>query len=283
MQQVLVYTKRFYEVYDVRPEIQEPKEPVKTKSFKGHVIYSEVSFGYRPERMVLKDISIDIAPGTRVGIVGETGGGKSTLMKLLPRFYDPQKGLITIDGVDVRTMALEDLRSRIGMVFQQPFLFVGSIYDNIICGRGGFKQDQVIAAAKDACANEFITNLPEGYETLVGEKGVTLSGGEQQRIALARLFLLNRPILILDEATSNIDQKTEAQIQEVFRKLAKGRTTFIIAHRLSTVKDADIILVMQNGRIVERGSHLELMEKKEFYFRLYHRTSMTEFPDHGNK
>lgn len=278
MQQVLVYTRRFYEIYDVRSDIREPKTPLKIKQFKGHVVYSGVSFGYQPDRIALKDISIDVAPGTRVAIVGETGGGKSTLMRLLPRFYDPQEGAITIDSVNVRDMSIADLRSRIGMVFQHPFIFVGTIYDNITCGRRGVKRSRVIEAAKAARAHAFIAALPNGYDTLVGEKGVTLSGGEQQRIALARLFLLNRPILILDEATSNIDQKTEAHFQKIFKRLAQGRTTFIIAHRLSTIKDADVILVMHHGSIVERGSHQELLAKKGVYFRLYHRTTRTALP-----
>jgi ABC-type multidrug transport system fused ATPase/permease subunit len=273
IQEVLVHTKRFYDVYDVQPDIQDPVKPVKTGDLAGHVVYSGVSFGYEPDRPVLKDIDLDVPAGTQVAIVGETGGGKSTLMCLLPRFYDPQNGSITIDGVNVRDMSLHDLRSHIGMVMQIPFLFVGTIKENITGGRKGFGQNRVIAAAEAANAHEFIMALPDGYDTHVGEKGVTLSGGEQQRIALARIFLLDRPILILDEATSSVDQKTEALIQEALRRLVRGRTTFIIAHRLSTIQDVDVILVMQGGQIVEKGTHQELMEKGGYYYRLYHKTS----------
>ena len=276
IQKIIVYTNRFYEIYDVKPSIKSPEMPVKIKNFKGHVLYSNVSFGYLPDRLALKNASFDIPPNTSVGIVGETGCGKSTLMKLLPRFYDPHKGAIFIDGVNVKELTIKDLRSLIGMVFQSPFVFAGSIYDNITCGRRGFTRNQVIEAAKKAFAHDFIKKLPNQYSTMVGEKGATLSGGEQQRIALARLFLLNRPILIFDEATSNIDQKMEANIQGIIKKLIKDRTTFIIAHRLSTIKDADIILVMHNGCIVERGSHQELLKKKGYYSRLYLRPSTIE-------
>jgi len=273
IQEVLVHTKRFYDVYDVQPEVRDPVKPVKTGDISGHVAYSGVSFCYEPGRPVLKDIDLDIPTGTQVAIVGETGGGKSTLMNLLPRFYDPQEGSIMIDGVNVRDMSLRDLRSHIGMVMQIPFLFVGTIQENITGGRKGFGESRMIAAAKAANAHDFISALPDGYETHVGEKGMTLSGGEQQRIALARIFLLDRPILILDEATSSVDQKTEALIQEALRRLTRGRTTFIIAHRLSTIRDVDVILVMQDGQIVEKGNHQELMEKEGYYYRLYHKTS----------
>jgi ABC-type bacteriocin/lantibiotic exporter with double-glycine peptidase domain len=269
IQEVLVYTKRFYDVYEVKPDVQEPIRPIKAKAFKGHVIYSGVYFSYNSNKSVLRGVDMDIRPGSKVALVGRTGSGKTTLVSLLPRFYDPQKGVVAIDGVDVREMSLDFLRSCIGIVLQHPFIFVGTVSDNITCGQKGFSQTQVMEAAKAANAHEFISPLPDGYNTAVGERGETLSGGERQRIVIARLFLLNRPILILDEATSNVDQKTEALIPEALRKLSEGRTTFIIAHRASTVQDADKIVVLDKGRIVEQGIHQELMKRKGVYFSLY--------------
>ncbi len=276
IQEVLVYTKRFYDVYDVQPDVRNPIRPVKVKAFQGHVIYSGVHFRYNSNKALLEDIDLDIRPGCRVALVGKTGSGKSTLVSLLPRFYDPQKGVVAIDGVDVRKMSLDFLRSRIGIVMQYPFIFVGTIFDNITCGQKGFLKIQVIEAAKAANAHEFIASMSDGYDTRVGERGETLSGGERQRLAIARLFLLNRPILILDEATSNVDQKTESLIHEALNRLAKGRTTFIIAHRASTVQDADTIVVLDAGRIVEQGTHQELVARKGVYGSLYHRDSIGE-------
>lgn len=273
IQEVLVYTKRFYDVYDLKPDIDEPLRPVKIKNFKGHVVYSKVSFGYQANRMVLKDIDLNIPGGTRVALVGRTGSGKSTLVSLLPRFYDPQKGSVYIDGVDLRDMSLDSLRSHIGIVMQTPFIFVGTISENITCSQKGFSLNQVMEAAKAANAHDFISAMPEGYDTLVGERGETLSGGELQRIAIARVFLLNRPILILDEATSSVDMKTEALIQEALSRLTRGRTTFIIAHRVSTVQDADMIIVLNAGSVVEQGRHQELMARRGVYFRLCQRVT----------
>jgi ABC-type bacteriocin/lantibiotic exporter with double-glycine peptidase domain len=258
IQEVLVYTRRFFEIYDLKSEVKDPQRPVKIKGIEGHVTYSGVSFAYRSGRMVLKDINMDIPAGSRVAIIGETGSGKTTLMHLLPRFYDPKQGTITVDGVDVRQISLCDLRCRIGMVMQNPFLFAGTIYENITCGRRCFNHRAVIEAAKAADAHAFIAALPRGYDTTVGERGATLSGGEQQRIALARVFLLDRPILILDEPMSNIDQKTGASIRRALKRLSRRRTTFIITHQLSTVQDADIIFMMHRGRIVEQGNHSPL-------------------------
>jgi subfamily B ATP-binding cassette protein MsbA len=278
IQEVLIYTKRFYDVYDLVPDIQEPLRPVRIKNFKGHVVYSKVSFGYQANKFILKDINLDIPPGTRVALVGQTGSGKSTLLSLLPRFYDPQKGSVSIDGVEVRDISLDFLRFHIGIVMQSSFIFFGSISENITCGQKGFSKAQIIEAAKAANAHDFISAMPEGYETLVGERGETLSGGERQRIAIARVFLLNRPILILDEATSSVDQKTDAMIHEALTRLTQGRTTFIIAHRLSTIQGADIILVMDKGKIVEQGRHQELMAVGGVYSRLYRRGTIDQGP-----
>jgi ABC-type bacteriocin/lantibiotic exporter with double-glycine peptidase domain len=274
IQEILVYTKRFYDVYDVQPEIQNPIRPVTVNTFRGHVIYSGVHFSYHSNKAVLQNIDLDIKPGSGVALVGKTGSGKSTLVSLLPRFYDPQKGVVAIDGVDVRKMSLDFLRSRIGIVMQHPFIFSGTVFDNITCGRKRFMESQVIEASKAANAHGFIASMPEGYNTRIGERGETLSGGERQRLAIARLFLLNRPILILDEATSSVDQKTESLIHEALNRLTEGRTTFIIAHRASTVQDADTIVVLDAGRIAERGTHQELMGKKGAYGKLYHRDSI---------
>lgn len=269
IQEVLVHTKRFYDVYDVQPEIQDPVKPIAINRVDGHVVFSRVTFGYEPDRPVIRDVDLDIAAGKRVAIVGETGSGKSTLVSLIPRFYDPQSGSITIDGIDIGDMSLDDLRSQIGLVMQMPHLFVGTLEDNITCGRKGFDKKDVIAAARSANCHDFISALPDGYHTAVGEKGVTLSGGELQRVAMARVFLLDRPILILDEATSALDQQTESLIQGALKRLTEGRTTFVIAHRLTTVQDADIILVLQDGKIVEQGNHESLLEEKGYYHRLY--------------
>jgi len=282
IQEVLVHTRRFYEVYDEQPEVGDPKRAVKPGTLNGQVTFSNVSFAYETHRPILKEISLDIPAGTRVAVVGETGSGTSTLVSLIPRFYDPQEGSIALDGINVRDLSIEDLRSRIGLVMQMPFLFVGSLYDNITCGRKGYSHRQVFDAAAAANAHEFISALPDGYDTWVGEKGVTLSGGELQRVAMARVFLLDRPILILDEATSSVDQQTEALIQDALMRLTRGRTTFIIAHRLSTVREVDTILVMHDGHVVEQGDHQALLGRRGHYHRLYTRAREDRSADYAD-
>lgn len=269
-QEFAVASKRFYEVYDVKSEIEEPENPVEIEDLQGHVVFSNVHFAYGRERPILQNINLNVAPGQKVALVGSTGAGKSTLVSLLPRFYTPEQGTITIDGVDIQSMSVKSLRNQIGTIMQHPFLFTGSIFENITAWQHRFREEQVIQAAKDACAHEFITSLPEGYQTKVGENGVNLSGGERQRIAMARVFLLNRPILILDEATSSLDTATEALIQQALQRLCAGKTTFLVAHRLSTIKDADLILVMEQGQIVERGQHQALIDQQGVYYQLYH-------------
>lgn len=269
IQEVKVSTKRFFEYYDIEPELEEIKKPVKLNRMKGHVSFSNVSFGYSPDKVVLHNISFEALPGQTVAIVGGTGSGKSTLANLIPRFYDPGSGAIRIDGIDLKNISINSLRSKIGFVRQTPFLFNSSVFDNLTAYARGKPKELIMKVAHVVQMHEVIKALPNGYNTKIGEHGTLLSGGEQQRIALARTILLNRPILILDEATSNLDLKTEAKIQGILKKLTKRKTIFIIAHRLSTIVDADLILVLDKGRLVEKGNHSELIERKGHYYELY--------------
>jgi len=270
IQEVLVYTKRFYEIYDIKPEIKNPLNPIKLKKIKGDITFSNVCFGYdTANQLSLNKINLVIPTGSKVAVIGQTGSGKSTLVSLIPRFYDPGEGCIKIDGIDIKEMSLDFLRSQIGLMMQAPFIFTGTILDNITCWKKGFSQTEVIEAARAANLHDFVSKLPDGYETLVGEKGETLSGGERQRIALARIILLNRPVLILDEALSSVDQNTQGLIQDALKNIFKGRTVFMVTHSLAMVKDADIIIVLDKGRIVEHGEHHELFKKKNAYYRLY--------------
>lgn len=270
IQEVLVYTKRFYEIYDINPEIENPAHPVKLTKIKGDINFSNVCFGYNTaNQLSLNKINLNIPAGSKVAVVGLTGSGKSTLISLIPRFYDPGEGCIKIDGIDIKEMSLNFLRAQIGVMMQMPFIFTGTIFDNIICWKKGFSQTSVIEAAKAANVHDFVSRMPDGYETLVGEKGETLSGGEKQRIALARIILLNRPILILDEALSNVDQTTQGLIQDALKNIFKGRTVFMVTHSLAMVRDADIIIVLDKGEIVEKGSHHTLFKNKGAYYRLY--------------
>ena len=257
------------ELLDLEPEVKEARDAIAIGGSSGKVTFANVSFAYETRVDTLKDISFTAAPGQRVAIVGPTGAGKTTLINLLIRYYDPQGGRILIDGTDIRQLTLESLREQFSVVLQEPLLFSGTIADNIRYGKLEATDDEVVAAASAANAHDFIERQPKGYDTVLGEGGAQLSGGERQRIAVARAFIKDGPILILDEPTSSIDSKTEGVILDALEDLMTGRTSFMIAHRLSTVRDADLILVVQDGEIVEQGSHEDLLVMEGIYHGLH--------------
>ncbi len=262
--------RRVFEVLETPPAIQSPPDAIVPDRLRGAVTFDHVSFAYQGEDLpALEDICLEVAPNTLVALIGRTGSGKTSLVNLIPRFYDVTAGAVYVDGVDVRRYDLHALRRQIGIVLQTSILFSATIRENIAYGRPDADEADIIAAAQAAQAHEFITRFPEGYDTLVGERGVTLSGGQRQRIAIARALLLDPRILILDDATSSVDTETERLIQQALDRLMEGRTTFVIAQRLSTVRRADLILVLDGGRIVERGTHAELLARGGLYREIY--------------
>ena len=270
MQKGLSGFRRFLDVMETESEIRDADNAAELTDVKGHVRYDHVSFHYNDdETPVLSDISIDIPAGKSIALVGPSGSGKTTICSLLPRFYDVTGGSITVDGKDIRGLTLKSLRSQVGMVQQDVYLFDGTIKDNIAYGKPGASDEEIIKAAKCASIHDFIMELPDKYDTYVGERGTRLSGGQKQRISIARVFLKNPPILILDEATSALDNESERWIQKSLEELSKNRTTITIAHRLSTIRDADEIIVITEEGIAERGTHAELLEKNGLYAAYY--------------
>ena len=270
MQKGLSGFRRFLDVMETEPEIQDAPDAVELKDVKGRVCYEDVSFHYSDdETTVLSHVSIEIPAGKSVALVGPSGGGKTTICSLLPRFYDVTGGRVTVDGQDIRSLTLKSLRSQIGVVQQDVYLFSGSIRDNIAYGKPDATEEEIIEAAKCANIHDFIMELPDQYDTFVGERGARLSGGQKQRISSARVFLKNPPILILDEATSALDNESERWIQHSLEELSKNRTTITIAHRLSTIKNADEIIVITENGIAERGTHETLLEKNGIYAGYY--------------
>lgn len=268
-QNAVACAQRIFDLIEEEPQVPEPGDVVELKDIKGHVQMQNVAFSYVPEQELIREFNLDVMPGQRIAIVGPTGCGKTTLINLLMRFYDVNEGSISLEGTDIREMTRKSLRTGYGMVLQETWLKTGTIRDNITMGKPDVTDEEVIAAAKASHIHSFIKRLPKGYDTWITEDGGGLSQGQKQLLCIARVMLCRPPMLILDEATSSIDTRTELKIQAAFGKLMEGRTTFIVAHRLSTIREADIILVMKDGRIIEQGDHNSLLAKGGFYKHLY--------------
>lgn len=270
LQSALASAKRTFELLDEEEETPDPAVPLELERAKGEIAFEHVSFGYEPSYLLMKDISFTAKPGQKIAVVGSTGAGKTTLVNLLMRFYEVNYGRITVDGVDTSKMSRSGLRKQFGMVLQDTWLYGGTIGENIAYGSPGADRKEIINAAKAAKVDYFIRTMPQGYDTMLDNEASNLSGGQRQLLTIARVFLCDPPILILDEATSSVDTRTEVEIGKAMEALMKGRTSFVIAHRLSTIRDADMILFMEQGNIIEKGNHRELLEKKGAYAALYY-------------
>jgi ATP-binding cassette subfamily B protein len=268
-QRAMASGERIFEVLDVDRDIVERPDARPLPDGPGHIRLEGVEFGYEPGRPVLRDVDLDVAAGSTVALIGPTGCGKTTLTALIPRFYDVGAGRVTVDGADVRDVTLDSLRADVGIVSQDTFLFSTTVAENIAYGTPDATPEEIVRAARQAQAHEFICDLPDGYETRVGERGLTLSGGQRQRIAIARALLMNPRILILDDATASVDATTEAKIKLALREVMKGRTTLIIAHRLSTISLAERVVVLEAGRVVAQGTHAELIEANDVYRQIH--------------
>jgi ATP-binding cassette subfamily B multidrug efflux pump len=269
IQSTIASAERVFEILDETEEVPETASPKVIAEPKGKVEFAHVSFGYKADELLIEDMNISVKPGQKIAIVGPTGAGKTTLINLLMRFYEVNSGKILIDGIDTRDMKRADLRGLFGMVLQDTWLFNSTIRDNIVYGREGATEEEIVAAARAANADHFIRTLPDGYDTILNEEASNISQGQKQLLTIARAILANPPMLILDEATSSVDTRTEVQIQKAMDRLMQGRTSFIIAHRLSTIRDADLILVMNHGKVIEKGNHEELLAQGGFYADLY--------------
>lgn len=270
LQSAFAGAERVFEVLDEEPEFADQAVADSLEQVEGKVEFKDVTFGYKPDKPVLQEINLIAEPGQMIALVGPTGSGKTTIVNLLMRFYDVQQGSVIVDGRDIRQIDKENLRSSIGMVLQDTYLFAGTVIENIRYGRLDATDEQVMYAARMANAHSFIERLPEGYHTKLTEDASNISQGQRQLLTIARAILADPSILILDEATSSIDTRTEMQIQKALKVLMQGRTSFVIAHRLSTIQEADQILVINQGEIIERGNHKELLEQQGFYYNLYH-------------
>lgn len=270
-QRLLMYqARRLYDFVHLKPEVKEPQQPVLLEEVRGAIEFNNVSFGYVPGQPVLENFNLSVRAGQRVAFVGTSGGGKSTLLKLIGRFYDPGAGHVLLDGTDLRDLSLSQLRNSLGFVFQETYLFGSSVRENIRFGNPDASDEEVVRAAEAAGADEFISRMPQGYDTIVGERGIKLSGGQKQRISIARMFVKNPSIVILDEATSALDNRIEDEVQQALERLLMGRTTIAIAHRLSTIENFDHIVVIENGTVVEAGTYQELLRRQGALHGLVH-------------